>query len=89
MPRRDRPQPALEVRADRGDVRDEVAIDQLLEEHERRAAGQQIAAVGAAVVAEGGGPGHALAEERGGDRHAGAERLADRHQVRLEPERLE
>ena len=61
---------------------------ELLEKHERRAARQQVAAVGAAVVAKGRRLRHPLAEERGGDRHARAERLADGHQVRLEPERL-
>ncbi len=88
VPRGDGAQPALEVRADRGDVRDEVAIDELLEKHQRGAAREQVAAVGAAVIAERRRLRHPLAEERGGDRHARAERLADGHQVRLEPERL-
>ncbi len=79
-------QPALEMRADRGHVRDEVAVDQLFEKHQRGAAREQVAAIGAAVIAERRRFRNPLAEERGGDRNAGAERLADRHQVGLQTE---
>ena len=77
----------LEICAGAGDVTDHVAVDQLLEEHQRRAAGEQVAAVGAAVVAERCRRGDSLTELRRPDRHAGAERLAERHQVRLQAKR--
>ena len=38
-------------RPTRADVGEQAAVDELVEEAERRAAGQQVAAVGAAVVA--------------------------------------
>ena len=85
-PRGDGPQPALEVSADRGDVRHQIAVDQLLEKHQRGAAREKVAAIRAAVITERRRFRDPLAEQRGSDRNAGAERLADRHQVRLEPE---
>ena len=84
VPGGDRPEPLLEMPADAADVRDQAAADQLVEEAQRRAAGQQIAAVRAAVIAERDRVRDLLADERGADRHAAAERLAERHQVRLE-----
>ena len=45
------------------------------------------AALRAAVIAECGRTGDALAEERRGNRDAGAKRLADRHQIRLQANR--
>ena len=60
---------------------------QLVEEHQRGAARQQVAAVGAAVIARLRRRGDALGEHRRANRHAGAERLAERHQVRLQAER--
>ena len=60
---------------------------QLLEEHQRGAAGQQVAAVGAAVIAGRRRRRDAVGEHRRADRHAGPERLADRHQIRLQAER--
>ena len=51
VPRRHRAQPPLEVPADAADVREQPAADQLVEDAQRRAAGEQIAAVGAAVIA--------------------------------------
>ena len=41
------------------------------------------------MIAERDRVGDLLADQRGADRHAAAERLADRHQVRLQAERLE
>ena len=61
----------------------------LVEDAERRAAGEQVAAVGAAVIAERDGVGDLLADQRRADRHAAAERLADGDQMRLEAERRE
>ena len=74
----------LHVRADARDVSHQSAGHELVEEHQRRPAGQQVAAIRAAVIAERGGRCHALAEERRGNRNACTERLADRHQVRLQ-----
>ena len=65
------------------------AADQLVEEAQRRAAGEQVAAVGAAVIAERDRVRDLLADERRADRHAAAERLAERDQVRLQAERRE
>ena len=75
--------------ADASDVREQPAADELVEHAERGAAGEQVAAVGGAVIAERNRVGDLLADERRADRHAAAERLADRHQVRLQAERRE
>ena len=74
-------------RPTRPTARDQAAADQFVQEAKRRAAGQQVAAVGAAVIAERNRVGDVLADERRADRHAAAERLADRDQMRLQAER--
>ena len=74
--------------AGRSHAPEQAAVCQLLEEHERGAARQQIAAVRCAVIAQRDGGGDAGADERRADGHAAAERLADRHQVGLEAECL-
>ena len=45
-------EPLFDVTPDPADVREQSAVDQLVEHAERRAARQQVAAVGAAVIAE-------------------------------------
>ncbi len=81
-------QPALEVSADPGDVAHQIAVDQLLEKHQRGAARQKVAAIRAPVIAERRRFCDALAEQRRRNRDAGAERLAHGHQVWLETQRL-
>ena len=78
VPGRDRAQPLLDADADPAHVRDQAAADQLVEDAERRTAGQQVAAVRAAVVAERDRCRDLLADEGGADRHAASERLAER-----------
>ena len=65
-------------------LREQSAPDQLVEHAQRGTARQQVAAVRAAMVAEGDRVRDLFADEGGADRHAAAERLADRHQMRLE-----
>ena len=60
------------------------ARGQLVEKHLRRPAREQVAAVGAAVIAERRGVGHALREQRRAHRHAAAERLSGANHVRLQ-----
>ena len=67
------------------DVRHQAAFE-LVEKHQRRAARQQIAAVGASVIAECGRCGDPLGEERRRNRNACTQRFADRHQIRLQPD---
>src|SRR5581483_11172836 len=86
---RDGPQPRLEVPADAVHLREQPAIGELVEETERRAAGEQVAAIGTAVIAERDLRGDLLADQRRADRHAGAERLAEGDKLRLQPEYLE
>ena len=86
---RERAQLALEVGADGSHVIQQAAFHQLLEEERRRARGEQVAAVGGAVIAGRNRLRHALGHERRADRHTRAERLADRHEVGLPAERLE
>ena len=62
----------FQVRADTGDVRQQAAVNEFLEEHEGGAAREKIAAVRAAVVPEGGRCGHPLAEQRRRNRHTGS-----------------
>ena len=62
-------------------------LDQLVDEHQRRAAGEQVAAVGAAVIAGLHRRRDLSRHQRRANRNAGAERLAERHQVRLQAKR--
>src|SRR5437867_3440904 len=83
------PQSLFEIASYATDVRNQTAADELIEEVQRGAAGQQIAAVGATVVAERDLCGHFLTDERGADRHAGSERLADGDKMRPHTEHAE
>src|SRR4051794_33558884 len=89
MLRLDRLEPLLEARPDALDVLGDAVVEDLGEHAQRRAAREQVAAIGRAVVAEGQRVRDLLADECRTDRDAAAERLADRHQMRLEAERLE
>ena len=62
--------------ADPGDVGEQPARQQLVDEVQARAAGEQVAAVRAAVVARSQARRDVFADQRGSDRDAGAERLA-------------
>src|SRR5439155_25692968 len=63
MPGRDRLQSLFDMTADPRDVRDEPAAHELVEDAERRAAREQVAAVRAAVIAELDRVGDLLADE--------------------------
>src|SRR6185436_6851797 len=82
-------QARLEHHADALDVVHHAALDELREKRQRRAAREQVAAVRAAVVAVRNRLRDLFADERRANRDAGAERLAERDDVRLEAERLE
>src|SRR5256885_12458727 len=71
------------------DMREEPAADELIEKTERRAAGEQVATVRAAVVAERDRLRDLIAHERRAHRHATAEGFADRDEMRLQPQRRE
>ena len=62
-------------------------LDQFVDEDNRRAARQQVAAVCAAVIAGLHVRGDLFRHQRRTDRHAGAQRLAECHQVRLQAKR--
>ena len=85
---RERAQLPLEVRADRPHMIHDAVIGQLFEDERGRARREQVAAVRAAVIAGGNRLRHALGHERGAHRDPGAERLADRDQIRRPPKRL-
>src|SRR5687767_4733412 len=82
-----RAQPPLEVRAGGPDVIDQ-APHQLIEDKRCRARAQQVATVGAAVIAGRYRLRDALRNERRTNRNAAAKRLPDRHQVGMKPECL-
>ena len=83
-----RAQPSLEVRADGLHVLDQAVIHQLLEEERRGPRGEQVAAIGAAVIAGRNRACDAFRDQRRAHGHARAQRLADRDQIRLPAECL-
>ena len=87
MLQRERAQSPLEVGAGGLHVVDEAA-HQLIEDERRGARPEQVAAVGAAMIAGDTACGDAFRHERRADRHTAAERLADGDQVRPQAERL-
>ena len=67
-------------------MRQHVAVEQLVHEIQPGAAGQQVAAIGAAVVARRHRLADRLAQQRGSNGNAAAKRLADRDQIGIEAE---
>jgi hypothetical protein len=86
--RRDGAQALLERNSHTSDVFGNTVVEDLLENRQCRAAREQIAAVGRAVVSVRDGIGDFLRHEGGTDRHPAAESLAHRHEIRRQAERL-
>src|SRR5919197_1366014 len=82
-------QTLFEMPADLANVRHESAVGELVEEAQRRAAGEQVAAVRAAVIAKRDRLRDLFVDERRSDRYARTERLADSNEVRFQTERRE
>src|SRR5580704_9055213 len=89
VPGGDGAQPVFKEPADAADVVEHPALGQFTEETEGRAAGQEIPAVGAAVIAVRNGCRDLVADERGADGHAAAKRLPDRDELRLQSQGAE
>src|SRR5205814_7488367 len=86
MTRGDGAQPLLEVTPDAADLREQSG-GELVQHTQRGAAGEEIAAVGRAVIAERNGPGHRLRYQRRADRESAAQCFANRNEMRFQTER--
>ncbi len=78
----------LQMLADARDMGEQATLDELINKVESCAARQQVAAVGAAVIAKRNSPGNVLVDECRTDRHTRTEGFTDGHQLRLEAERV-
>src|SRR5438067_1668448 len=86
MPHLKRSEAGKKMAGQRLDVFEQPGVERV-EEHERRAAREEISAVGRPVIAWRDRLRHLLVAHRRADWNAGAKRLAERHQVRREAAR--